>query len=72
MHIHLQDYDSSCNMEAPKRCELGDMSGKLGKLDIGTKANPSQYVFTDTFLSLTGQFSGKLDLHVYHCVTSPL
>ena len=46
-------------MQAPRKCELGDTAGKLGKISIGTKETPIRYVFNDNFLSLKGMFSGK-------------
>jgi len=56
--IMLQSY-RSCGVQTPRKCEMGDMAGKFGRIDIGTRAKPSRYVFNDNFLTLNGKFSGK-------------
>ncbi|XP_037282961.2 uncharacterized protein LOC119175975 [Rhipicephalus microplus] len=46
-------YHSECSPQTPLRCEMGDLSGKLGQLSIGT--GPA--IYTDTNLPLVGNFS---------------
>ncbi|XP_050049354.2 uncharacterized protein [Dermacentor andersoni] len=46
-------YHSECSPQTPLRCEMGDLSGKLGSLSIGT--GPA--IYTDTNLPLVGNFS---------------
>lgn len=49
------DYNTACNPDNPFRCELGDLSGKHGKLSIRTQAGGKQkYFFTDISLPLSG------------------
>ncbi|KAK7067894.1 hypothetical protein SK128_014783, partial [Halocaridina rubra] len=43
-------YDMECKPEFPLRCDVGDLSGRLGPIDIGDK----RYVFVDKNLPLTG------------------
>ncbi|XP_068215953.1 uncharacterized protein [Palaemon carinicauda] len=43
-------YDRECTPEFPLRCDVGDLSGRLGPIDIGDK----RYVFVDRNLPLTG------------------
>ena len=45
-------YAEQCNPENPLRCEVGDMSGKHGKISVGGKA----YVFDDQNLQLHGDW----------------
>lgn len=47
-------YQHECGPHSPLRCEMGDLSGKLGPLSIGT--GPA--IYTDTNLPLVGNFSG--------------
>lgn len=46
-------YTSECTTKTPLRCEMGDLSGKLGTLSIGT--GPA--IYTDSNLPLVGNFS---------------
>lgn len=46
-------YQHECGPHSPLRCEMGDLSGKLGPLSIGT--GPA--IYTDTNLPLVGNFS---------------
>ncbi|XP_066945953.1 uncharacterized protein Rsod [Macrobrachium rosenbergii] len=43
-------YDRECTPEFPLRCDVGDLSGRLGPIDVGDK----RYVFVDKNLPLTG------------------
>ena len=40
----------------PRKCEMGDESGKLGAINIGANGEPTRYVFNDDYLSLAGKF----------------
>ena len=57
--IYLQGYKTSCSSSSPHKCEYGDQSGKLGKLDIGTVSAPAREVYNDDFLDLTSKFSSE-------------
>ncbi|GFT01177.1 putative RNA-directed DNA polymerase from transposon X-element [Nephila pilipes] len=46
-------YKSECNIDNPYRCEMGDLSGRLGPMEIGT----GRRVFTDVNLPLVGNYS---------------
>ncbi|XP_042912063.1 uncharacterized protein [Parasteatoda tepidariorum] len=46
-------YKSECGIDNPFRCEMGDLSGRHGTLEIGT----GRRVFTDVNLPLVGNFS---------------
>lgn len=49
------NYTTECNPDNPFRCELGDLSGKHGKLNIRTDLGGMQrYFFTDMQLPLSG------------------
>ena len=49
------DYSTECKPTNPLRCELGDLVGKHGQLNIRTINNGSQkYFFTDMQLPLSG------------------
>lgn len=54
--VFLQgDYNSQCSPSNPFRCELGDLSGKHGKLTIRTDTGKAKkYFFTDYQLPLMG------------------
>lgn len=43
-------YERECRPEFPLRCDVGDLSGRLGPIDVGDK----RYVFVDQNLPLTG------------------
>jgi len=45
-------YSQQCNPKVPLRCEVGDMSGRHGKISVGGKA----YVFNDVNLPLHGDW----------------
>nr|ALK82329.1 copper/zinc superoxide dismutase [Pinctada fucata] len=57
-NVELQgDYKSQCNPRNPLRCELGDQSGKNGRLSIRSQNGDfSRFFFTDEHLQLTGNF----------------
>lgn len=46
-------YKTECNVANPFRCEMGDLSGRHGTLEIGT----GKKVFTDVNLPLVGNYS---------------
>lgn len=46
-------YHSECSLDNPYRCEMGDLSGRHGTLEIGT----GRKVVTDVNLPLVGNFS---------------
>ncbi|GIY38582.1 putative RNA-directed DNA polymerase from transposon X-element [Caerostris darwini] len=46
-------YKSECNIENPYRCEMGDLSGRHGTMEIGM----GRRVFTDVNLPLVGNYS---------------
>ncbi|KAL4232370.1 hypothetical protein ACF0H5_009938 [Mactra antiquata] len=49
------DYSTMCNSKNMFRCEVGDLSGKHGKINIRTSNNGKQkYFFTDVQLPLSG------------------
>jgi hypothetical protein len=56
-HIQLADpndrgfYGEECGKDYPLRCEIGDMSGRNGKLEVGGKA----FVINDVTLQLKGE-----------------
>lgn len=43
-------YERECTAEFPLRCDVGDISGRLGPIDVGDK----RYVFVDRNLPLSG------------------
>ncbi|XP_071538692.1 LOW QUALITY PROTEIN: uncharacterized protein [Panulirus ornatus] len=43
-------YERECSPEVPLRCDVGDLSGRLGTIDVGDK----RYVFVDQNLPLRG------------------
>ncbi|XP_063614256.1 uncharacterized protein LOC134787421 [Penaeus indicus] len=43
-------YERECSPDVPLRCDVGDLSGRLGPIDVGDK----RYVFVDKNLPLTG------------------
>lgn len=43
-------YERECGPEVPLRCDVGDLSGRLGTIDIGDK----RFVFVDRNLPLSG------------------
>ena len=45
-------YSEQCNPKYPLRCEVGDMSGKHGKISVGGRS----YVFDDRNLQLHGDW----------------
>lgn len=45
-------YSEECSPETPLRCEVGDLTGRHGKLNVGGKA----YVFSDVNLPLSGDW----------------
>ena len=50
-------YGERCSFETPEGCEIGDLTGKLGTIDVA--ATPGDYsndafFFTDSYLNLTG------------------
>jgi len=47
-----QFYDEECSQETPLRCEVGDLTGRHGRLSIGGHA----YVFNDNNLALHGDW----------------
>ncbi|XP_052229101.1 uncharacterized protein LOC127843264 [Dreissena polymorpha] len=52
------NYSIECNSEKPFRCELGDLSGKHGNVNIRKSSGGKQkYFFTDIQLPLTGPLS---------------
>lgn len=50
---NMDSYNKECSPKSPLRCEMGDLSGKLGRLNIGT--GPA--IYTDSNLPLVGNFS---------------
>ncbi|XP_078588437.1 uncharacterized protein LOC144869220 isoform X1 [Branchiostoma floridae x Branchiostoma japonicum] len=48
------NYASQCNGNNPLRCELGDLSGKHGKVDVGSEDSISRNFYTDVELPLSG------------------
>ncbi|XP_077992860.1 uncharacterized protein LOC144446888 [Glandiceps talaboti] len=49
-------YSTECNTENPHRCELGDLSNKLGQIDIISDLSSAggKYFYTDSLLPLSG------------------
>ena len=45
-------YSEECSPETPLRCEVGDLSGRHGQIDVGGKA----FVFSDVNLALSGDW----------------
>ncbi|XP_067951286.1 uncharacterized protein [Watersipora subatra] len=68
--ISTQTYKTDCDLETPRKCEVGDLAGKLGQINIGTKDNPTRYVFNDNFLSLRGKFAVLAKSLVIHAKDS--
>lgn len=48
MHTQDEVYQKECQPHVPYRCMVGDLSGRLGNIDIGT----GRYVFSDRNLPL--------------------
>ena len=51
------DYSDRCRPETPMGCEIGDLAGKLGTINVAAKPAPynqDAFFFTDSFLNLTG------------------
>ncbi|XP_078667729.1 uncharacterized protein LOC144909563 [Branchiostoma floridae x Branchiostoma belcheri] len=48
------NYASQCRGTNPLRCELGDLSGKHGKIDVTSEDGVSRNFFTDVDLPLSG------------------
>ncbi|KAB7494606.1 hypothetical protein Anas_08737 [Armadillidium nasatum] len=55
-------YDKQCTPEYPLRCDAGDISGRLGPIDVGDK----RYVFMDSNLPLAGEHSAMGKAIVVH------
>ncbi|RXG69330.1 Superoxide dismutase [Cu-Zn], partial [Armadillidium vulgare] len=55
-------YDKQCTPEYPLRCDAGDISGRLGPIDVGDK----RYVFMDSNLPLSGEHSAMGKAIVVH------
>ncbi|CAK8683483.1 unnamed protein product [Clavelina lepadiformis] len=52
------NYSQTCSIENPFHCELGDLSAKLGRINIGSSLRTSQkYFFTDENIPLFGAYS---------------
>ena len=66
------DYASQCRSNKQVRCELGDLSGKHGKLNIRTASGQkTKYFFTDIQLPLSGPQSIVGKSIVIHNNTHP-
>lgn len=58
----VEFYDKECTPEFPLRCEVGDLSGRLGTVDMGDK----KQVFVDSNLPLAGEHSAMRRSIVIH------
>ncbi|KAF2367020.1 Superoxide dismutase copper/zinc binding domain [Trinorchestia longiramus] len=58
----VEFYDKECTPEFPLRCEVGDLSGRLGTIDMGDK----KQVFVDSNLPLDGEHSAMRRSIVIH------
>ncbi|KAA0202127.1 Superoxide dismutase (Cu-Zn)-like protein [Hyalella azteca] len=58
----VEFYDKECTPEFPLRCEVGDLSGRLGTIDLGDK----KQVFVDSNLPLAGEQSAMRRSIVIH------
>lgn len=52
-------YKTACSIDDPLRCELGDLSGRLGKINIAVtqRTEAGKFFFTDQYLPLSGPYS---------------
>nr|XP_039259748.1 uncharacterized protein LOC120336197 isoform X1 [Styela clava] len=52
-------FSTECNSNDPLRCELGDLSGRLGQINIVStqRTESGKFFFTDEYLPLSGAFS---------------
>ncbi|XP_037782115.1 uncharacterized protein LOC119578625 [Penaeus monodon] len=50
VYVSKDYYERECSPEVPLRCDVGDLSGRLGPIDVGDQ----RYVFVDKNLPLTG------------------
>lgn len=55
--VNSEDYQENCTPVTPTGCEVGDLTGKLGPVNVA--ATPGDYAsnaffFTDMYLNLTG------------------
>ena len=59
-------YSTRCTPPTPTGCEVGDLTGKLGTVDVAARPAPynsEAFFFTDSFLNLTG-FQAVVDRSV--------
>ena len=50
-------YNTSCTVQTPMMCEVGDLTGKLGTVNVPAQPAPystNAFFFTDFYLNLTG------------------
>ena len=59
-------YSERCTPQTPEGCEIGDLTGKLGTVNVAARPAPykeDSFFFTDSRLNLTG-FQGAVDRSV--------